>query len=117
MSTESWLVRTRQAWKLKVFFALLLLMAASLCVLTTAVSATSPSADLVVWSGLGAAASTLASIVWFWLSVVCPACNARVAGRILRTAVSSAWLIEVMTMTRCPVCGARTLKVERESSF
>jgi hypothetical protein len=104
----SWFCKTKQSWKVWVFFLLTLLSLSTFVLFVWRVNYpnTAPSlfSDEItlslsfVWSGL-------VSLGWLGLSVRCPECRKSVAGHILSTAPASTWFTALITLQECPLCG------------
>lgn len=93
----SWLQRTNQRWKLAIFGTTVITLGIALAAGLKAHSA--------LWLPLSSTGLMGASFLWFFSSVRCPHCNARVAWWAVRTQAVRSWLQVLIDLERCPRCG------------
>lgn len=103
MQVGTWFQESRQTWKLGVF---LFLAIGTVCLV-----ALSLAGDLLgrssPLSSLATISASAVTFAWLCTSVRCPRCKGRPIWRILRSASSSAWLVAIVSMEKCPICGER----------
>ena len=110
-----WIIATGQAWKLRVFYVLIvltLILQARFISSITGINIVSSlsekeNAALFVTTGIGA-------LLWLVLSIRCPACDALPVWTILREADASRWLLELRRSDRCAVCGQQGSPVRED---
>jgi hypothetical protein len=108
-----WIVATGQAWKLKVFYVVILLtlilfgrFILSYNGINVALILGDPrNPALFLAVGFG-------SLLWVVLSIRCPTCDALPVWTLLRHGGASNWLIELSQSDRCAVCGKREVSDE-----
>lgn len=100
-----WLGRSGQRWKLLVSLVLILMAAAVMALLVTAIRSGEPQ-DPAYAGGLLVALASLcgASMAWLTMSIRCARCGHRPVWKILRTQPAADWLAAVVTMDSCPNC-------------
>jgi hypothetical protein len=110
MDRMPWIVATGQAWKLRLFYGLVLLGQALFVRFTLSYNGIEVASTLGNPKNpalfLGAFAS---SLLWLLVSIQCPSCDALPVWTVLREAPASRWLIELSRSDRCAVCGSRGL--------
>lgn len=105
MATHSWIVNTRQTWKLGVFYSLIL---AALLLIVAFILAVNGYMILGFASRFEIAVTFIlvgaSSLFWLCLSIRCPRCGKRPVWGMLRTVDVNAWLVKLHIMERCPTC-------------
>ena len=107
MSSQVWIKRSGQAWKLVIFYLfilseLLLIVAFVMAVNDVRLVGGVDSIQLAV----AFVAVGLGSLAWLCLSVRCPRCGYKPVWKILRQAEATSWLVTVHKLDRCPSCGS-----------
>ena len=92
----SWLRRTHQRWKLAVFGTGVITLGILLVAGVGSHSA--------LWLPLSSTVLMGASFLWFFASVRCSQCGARVAWWAVRVHAVNAWLPVLMALEKCPRC-------------
>src|SRR5207302_3575608 len=93
---SSWLQRTNQRWKLAVFGTTVITLGV---VLAAGVGSHS-----ALWIPLSSLALIAVTCLWFFSSIHCAHCGARVGWWAVRTHAINAWLPILITLDRCPRC-------------
>src|SRR5271166_722790 len=115
MDRMPWIIATGQAWKLRVFYVLIVLTFILQTLFISSIRGINivsslsekENAALFVTTGIGA-------LLWLVLSIRCPACDALPVWTILREADASRWLLELRRSDRCAVCGQQGSPVRED---
>jgi hypothetical protein len=104
----SWIVETRQAWKLVVFYALILVSLIS----TAAFVAALNDRPILPWLGFGAGVvcsvvAAFSALAWICVALRCAVCGCRPAWWAIRNEEASIWLVWLHSLDSCPCCHAR----------
>jgi hypothetical protein len=92
----SWLQRTHQRWKLRVFSTGVIALG---ILLVVGLQSHSP-----LWLTLGSTALMGIWFLWFFASLRCSHCGARVGWWAVRTQAVNTWLPVLMALEKCPRC-------------
>jgi len=110
-----WIVTTGQAWKLKVFYVLIVLTGTLFARFVLSYN------GIEVMPGLGEARSPalfltigIGAFLWLLLSIQCPTCDALPVWIVLREVDASRWLLDLSQSDRCPVCGQQGSPVRQD---
>ena len=109
LSSNSWIGKTGQGWKVIVF---LVLAFADFCLFALGTwqanhPAKLPSFPLdLVTLGLSFVGLGVLTFAWLWFSIRCPDCRKRAVGQIAKNATLGNWFTTLITLVRCPHCGS-----------
>jgi len=102
--TDSWLERTGQGWKIKIFW--LLIGATALLLLGAIVSANGVELPLgMTGLALLVPVGGFSALLWLCAGVVCKTCGAHPAWEIIKGATAGSWWIQIESLSACPKCG------------
>mgnify|MGYP002084703771 FL=1 len=108
---SSWLVETKQSWKVWVFLFLMVLLLFLFALFVWRVNSSHATSLLIpdeIVLSLSFVILGIAAFGWLWLSVRCPVCRRSVAAYVLRTVSVSTWFTTLITLMECPVCVERS---------
>ena len=105
MFEKSYFTKTGQLWKMRL--AVALLFASGICFILGRFLV-SRNGDAEPALLLAATAVGLGTFLWLCLSVNCPNCKTRLFWKLVSTKAANAYLLELMSLDRCPVCNHKT---------
>lgn len=111
MPMDTWISRSNQAWKLLVFFILMVLDASLFVLFVWRINASGNSREegwfldevtlVLVFVSLGWGA-----FCWLLFSIRCSVCRKSVAGQIIKSTPASEWFSSLITIQECRSCGS-----------
>lgn len=102
---QYWLIRTKQIWKVGIFFLLILviliMLIAKIMIINKVLTA-----DRIneLELALGEIIVGFGTLIWFSQSIRCPLCGYKPVWPILRSAPASEWLRRIVKLEKCPSC-------------
>lgn len=103
--SSAWLRRTRQQWKLAVFYALMIAGAVFFLAFLLAVNGRDPFELGEIRLSFAFIGLVFSGLVWLCLSIRCPHCGCRPVWPILKSAGAGEWIHRIESTSRCPDCG------------
>lgn len=104
MSTDTWIVRTRQGWKLPAALLILPIVGVAIA-LSAAFGTLGGNEEQQVALMVGSLGIAVAGVAWALLTVRCRPCGARLLLVAMRGQHSREWLSWLLRLVACPVCG------------
>lgn len=105
MQRSSWIARSRQTWKMHVFYVFMVVTLSLIGVFIASVN------DVQLIPGVGQFELAILFLVsgfgglgWLGFAIRCPHCGHRPVWRTLQRADAGAWLPTLLEMTACPAC-------------
>jgi hypothetical protein len=102
------LVRTKQQWKLHLFYLLMVPTALLLWLMIDGARSEGGSSTYSTLIPIGFVFSGAIAFGWLILSIRCKSCGARPVWTLFRTGHAHDWLTRLNTAEECPVCCSRT---------
>ena len=103
----TWLVRTRQQWKLYVFYLLMLPTGLLLWLMIDGVRSDGGYSAYSMSIPIGLVFSGVIAFGWLILSIRCRNCGARPVWTLFKTGHAHDWLTRLITAEQCPVCSSK----------
>lgn len=102
---ESWIIKTKQGWKVAVFFVLLFSGFATLILMILVINKVIQFSSFDDFElALAPVGFGIAAFIWFCKSVRCPYCGYKPVWPILRKESADEWLREIVLLQHCPSC-------------
>ena len=102
MKVSSWLTRSGQYWKYRVFWGLLSIGVIAFLLLLLEINSGDES---IGWYATTVMLSGAFAFVWLGNAITCRTCHTRVAWWYLTHSNAGDWLTDLGHSPRCPVCG------------
>lgn len=107
MNGTTWLRRTRQMWKMNVFFVVIASAGVMLVMLIRVSRSNSDmGATTPALLALGSVLFAGAALAWLGLSIRCHECGSRPAFESIRKSEYTDWLLTLLMSQQCPNCGS-----------